>query len=486
VTLTAFEKQVWAAALDHVMPKPPSPYLNDPVRWVQDKLGEFLWSKQREVAQSVATNKKTAVKSCHNMGKTRVASRVAAWFIDTYGEDDGIVISTAPSYPQVHDLLWEEIRGAFRGAEARGNKLPGRVLDSDQWKLDNGKLVGRGRKPANNDQHGFQGFHRRHMLVIVDEACGIPRQLWTAVEAITTTDDVHILAIGNPDDPNTEFGDICKPGSGWNIITVSAFDTPNFTDEEIPDTLRPMMLSPDWVEDKRRRWGVASPRYIAKVLGEFPEISEDVLIPPRYVEAARTRDLAPGPHGILGVDVARYGSDRTVFCLRRGPVARVIGDYTQQDTMTTTGQVVAAYQEHDVDEIRVDGIGVGSGVVDRLGELGYDVVDMQSGAAAIDNEHFLNARAEWWWGLRERFEQGDIDLDPEDDDLASQLCTMRYTYTSRGQVVIESKDQMKRRGLPSPDRADALMLTATATPPDTTEVFEDQDQYEAAGSISPW
>ncbi|GAA0719973.1 hypothetical protein Drose_06265 [Dactylosporangium roseum] len=484
--LSPLERLALQKLAEAFQPKPPSPYLTDPVAWVRDKLGEFLWSKQREVAESVATHKKTAVKSCHNMGKTRVASRIAAWFVDTYGEDNGIVISTAPTYPQVHDLLWEEIRDAAMVADARGNKLPGRVLDSDQWKLDNGKLVGRGRKPANNDQHGFQGFHRRHMLVIVDEACGIPRQLWTAVEAITTTDDVHILAIGNPDDPNTEFGDICKPGSGWNVITVSAFDTPNFTGEDIPDSLRPLMLSPDWVEDKRRRWGVTSPRYIAKVLGEFPEISEDVLIPPRWVEAARNRDLAPGPYSILGVDVARYGSDRTVFAHRRGPVARIIGDHVQQDTMTTTGQVIAATQDNAVDEIRVDGIGVGAGVVDRLAELGYDVVDMQSGASAIDTEHFLNARAEWFWGLRERFEQGDIDLDPEDDELASQLCSLRFKYTSRGQIVIESKDEMKRRGLPSPDRADALMLTATATPPDSADVYEDPDQYEAEGSISPW
>src|SRR5262249_50646982 len=159
-----------------------------------------------------------------------------------------------------------------------------RVLQSDEWKLDDGTLVGWGRKPADTDQHGFQGIHRRYVLVLLDEACGIPEQLWTAVEAITTGADCRILAIGNPDDPNTEFGKVCNPGSGWNTIRISGFDTPNFTDEPFPDALRPLMLSPEWVEDKRLRWGETSPRYIAKVLGEFPEIGDDTLISPRWIE----------------------------------------------------------------------------------------------------------------------------------------------------------------------------------------------------------
>jgi hypothetical protein len=467
------------AALEQLTPKPPSPYLADPVKWVEDKLGEYLWSKQRDICRAVVNHTKVAVRSCHNAGKTRVASRIAAWWIDTYGEDDGYVVSTAPTYAQVHGLLWEEIRKAAKAAAAKGNPLPGRVLGSDQWKLDDGTLVGWGRKPADADLHGFQGVHHRHMLVIVDEACGVARQLWTAVEAITTGEHVVILALGNPDDPNTEFGDICKPGSGWHVIGVSAFDTPNLTGEDIPEHLRPLMLSPVWVEDKKR-WGIDSPRYVSKVLGQFPDLGTDTLISPLLIEAAQQRSLDPGPHSILGVDVARFGSDRTVLCLRRGPVARIVGDYGKQATTETTGQVVAATRQHGVDEIRVDGVGVGGGVVDQLVEQGFDVVDMQSGASARDSESYANARAEWWWALRCRFEEGDIDLDPNDDELAAQLGAVKYKYTSRGQVLIESKDELKRRGLPSPDRADALMLTAVAgvaAPTDDVVELDDEDDY---------
>lgn len=415
-------------------------------------------------------------------------------------------MSTAPTYKQVHAILWEEIRAAAKKAAGRGEPLPGRVLQSDEWKLDDGTLIGFGRKPADTDEHGFQGIHRRYVLVILDEACGIPAQLWTAVEAITTNADCRIIAVGNPDDPATEFHQVCKPGSGWNVIRISGLETPNMTAEQVaaqpglaelfdklrlapstefvPDGLRPLMLDAGWVADKIRRWGVESPRFTSKVLGDFPDIGEDVLIPPAWIRAAQERSCEPGPWSVLGVDVARFGSDRTILCLRQGAVARIVGDYSKQSTTETTGRVVQAVRDRSVHEVRVDGVGVGGGVVDQLVEFGHDVVDMQAGGGAVDREHFVNARAEWAWALRTRFEDGDIDLDPDDDELAAQLGAIKYRYTARGQVQIESKDEMRKRGMPSPDRADALILTAPATPPLTEDVFEDAD--DAGFAISPY
>lgn len=406
------------------------------------------------------------------------------------------MVSTAPTYQQVHAILWEEIRRAAKKAEAKGQPLAGRVLQSDEWKLDDGTLVGWGRKPADQDVHGFQGIHRRYVLVILDEACGVPTQLWTAVEAITTNRDCRILAIGNPDDPATEFAKVCKPGSGWSTIRISAFDTPNFTDEPVPEALRPMLLDPEWVEDKQRRWGEESPRYVSKVLGDFPDIGENVLISPSLIAAAQARTLDPGPDTIMGVDVARFGSDRTVFGVRRGGWARVVAEYSKLATTETTGRLIDTIRTERPDEVRIDGVGVGGGVVDQLreralleinGQLddgdspvlgGVEIIDMQAGAAATDPEHFLNARAEWYWALRERFEQGDMDIDEHDDDLAAQLGSIRYKYTARGQVVIESKADMKKRGLPSPDRADQLMLTAGHVLVDDGDVYEDADAVE--------
>lgn len=472
------------------------PELKDPIEWARQKLGLHLWSKQKEIAASVKVNRRTAVRSCHSAGKSFIASVIAAWWIDTHPPGEAFVVSTAPSYPQVHAILWEEIRKRHKDGA-----LAGRVLQSDEWKLDDGTLVGWGRKPADTDQHGFHGIHRRYVLVIIDEACGVPEQLWTAVEAITTNPDCRILAIGNPDDPNTEFGSVCKPGSGWSVIGISALETPNFTKEFVPDSIRQMLLDTEWVEDKKKRWGETSPRYLSKVLGEFPEIGEDTLISPKLIEAAQQRTLEPTYDQRLAVDVARFGSDETVIMLARGPVARVVGSYAKQSTTETTGKVIAHGREIMGDlDIRVDGVGVGGGVVDQLVELHdspyadeqlpaeWQIYDMQAGSAAIERAKFKNARAEWFWGLRELFEQGDIDIDPDDDDLASQLASLRYKHTSRGQVQIESKDDMRKRGLPSPDRADTLMLAYAFVDPHVDHVVaaDDLEPDLATFSISEY
>lgn len=435
-------------------PAPVSPYRDDPTAWARDKLGAHLWSKQREIAASVVEHRRTAVKSCHGAGKSWTAGMLAAWWIDTHPPGEAIVVSTAPTYKQVHAVLWEEIRKQHRTGD-----LVGSITQTDEWKIGD-VLVGMGRKPADHDEHGFQGIHRRYVLAILDEACGIPSALWTGVEAITTNADCRILAIGNPDDPATEFGKVCKPGSGWHVQQISSFDTPNLSGEPIPDGMRHLLPDPQWVADAEKRWGADSPVYKAKVLGEFPEISQDTLIPSRYIVDAQNRELivTSDQPKVLGVDVARFGTDRTVLALTQGGRLRIIESRGKQSTTETTGRVIHHIETEGVAEVRVDGVGVGGGVVDQLVEHGMPVLDMQAGAGAEDSRQFKNARAEWYWGLRQLFEQGAVDLDPDDDDLAAQLGALRYVYTSRGQLQIESKDDMKKRGMPSPDRADAVML----------------------------
>lgn len=443
---------MWEAAARLFEPPTDAHYRTDPKAWASDKLGVHLWSKQREIAQSVTDHRRTAVKSCHGAGKSFTAGMLAAHWIDTHPPGEAIVVSTAPTYKQVHAVLWEEIRKQHRKGE-----LPGTVLQTDEWKIGD-VLVGMGRKPADHDVHGFQGIHRRYVLVILDEACGIPAPLWDAVEAITTNDDARILAIGNPDDPNTTFGKVCGPGSGWNIMQISSFDTPNLSGEDVPDYMRPLLPSREWVEDAAKRWGEDSPVYRSKVLGEFPESSENTLIPNQWITDAQNRDLPATSRAQLGVDVARFGTDTSVVAINQDGHVRIRSSWMKTGTMESTGRVVTIARDMQAVTIQVDGVGVGAGVVDRLRELGHPVVDMQAGGGADHPERFKNARAEWYWGLRDLFEQGRIDIDPHDDELASQLAGLRFVYDSRGRIQIESKDDMKARGMPSPDRADAVML----------------------------
>lgn len=435
-----------------------SSYLTNPQAWAEDKVQAFLWSKQREIIQSVVFNRRTAVQSSHGPGKSFIAGLLAGWWIDTHPPGEAMVVTTAPTYKQVHGILWEEIR-----KQHRKGSLPGRVLMTDQWYIGE-SLVGEGRKPADHDADGFQGTHRRYVLVIIDEACGVPEVLFTGAESITTNEHCRILAIGNPDNPTTPFAEACKPDSGWAVIKVNTFDTPNFTGEQIPEELRDLLPSKTWQQDRLKKWGPDSPLYKSKVMGEFPDSAEDTLIPLSWIVAAQNRDIEPrrGDVSKLGVDVARYGTDRSVIYHFHGGRLRILSDKNGESTTVTTGRAIAAWMDTRATDINVDGVGVGAGVVDNLADDGYPVNDMQAGAGSNQPKKFVNARAEWYWNLRGMFERGEMDLDPDDEELAAQLSSLRYIFTRRGQIQIESKDDMRKRGMPSPDRADGAMLAVNS------------------------
>lgn len=450
----------------------------------------FLWSKQKEICQSVRDNRFTAVKACHGPGKSSVASKIAAFWISCFPPGEAFVVTLAPTGHQVRAILWREINRLHNEG-----RLPGYVTQTE-WKLDNGELVGMGRSPKDTDPTAIQGIHQKRVLVIVDEACGVGKQLIDAAETLCTNEFSRLLAIGNPDDPATAFAEMCKPGSGYNVITISAFDTPNFTGEEIPEWLKPLLVSPIWVQERKRKWGETSPLYRSKVLGEFPEQSKDGLIPQSDLSAAKNRELEPGLPNELGIDVARFGDNFTVIYHRAGPVARRHTRYQGKDTMVTVGHIMKALRETGATKVKIDDTGVGGGVTDRLNELkrstdprdreerellaGVEIVGVNVGEAPTvvppqranpnksprmrerfsETEKFFNLRAQLNWAMRDRFIAGDIDLSGNDDedDLLSQAGDIRYRLTSRGHIQIETKEEMIKRGRPSPDDWDALVL----------------------------
>lgn len=440
----------------------------DPAWWVTEVLGEHLWSKQREILESVRDNRRTAVPSCHGGGKSWLAARVCAWWIACHPPGTARVVTSAPTGDQVKAILWHEISRAHAAG-----KLPGRLNQTEWWlEFADGReeMVGIGRKPAEHNPSAFQGIHERYVLVVLDEAAGIPRSLWEAADGLLSNDACRLLSIGNPTDPLSEFAEECKPGSGANVIRISAFDSPNLTGESIPEELAHRLVGRAWVEEKRRRWGEGNPLYIAKVLGEFPEIAEDGLIPISWIRAAQERELPPGEPVELGVDVGG-GGDRNTVAHRQGSVVRIIRRDQNPDTMRTLGNILADLRSTGATSAKVDKTGIGWGAVDRAMEVASDpsegsrsrdlvgrIKGVQVGSAAHNPEQFINLRAEIFWGLRTRFQDGEIDIDPADEDLAAQLCDLRYKTTSSGKIQIESKDEMRRRGKSSPDDADAVAL----------------------------
>jgi hypothetical protein len=280
----------WQAFADLLDP-PENPYVRDPVGWVTNSLGEFWWSGQHRMAQSVVENRYSAFKASHDVSKSHTMSRLALWWIDVHPPGEAFVVTTAPSTPQV-------------------------TLDA-KWYIGN-ELVAYGRKPADYDPAAFQGIHARYVLVIIDEAGGVPKSIFDAVDALATNIDARVVAVGNPDDPASHFATICKPGSGWHVETISAFDTPAYTGEKVPEELLPLLVSPEWVEERKLRWGVNSPIYQSKVLGDFPDLSDDTLILPRWIEAAQKRSLPRTRRPLVAADIARFGEDETVIMRREG------------------------------------------------------------------------------------------------------------------------------------------------------------------------
>jgi hypothetical protein len=450
-----------------ILDPPANPFMGHPSKWMFERLN-FIWSKQVSICNSVRDNRHTAVHSGHGVGKSWISAALSCWWIDSHPPGDAFIVTTAPTQPQVEAIIWREIGRIHRELDLFGYITSG---NQPQWKLRSGEIVGFGRKPADyldaeQAKAAFQGIHARYILVILDEAAGIPSWLWDAVESLVTNQHARILAIGNPDDPASNFAKVCAPGSGWNVIHVSVFDSPNFTGEEVPEKMVDLLPSQIWVDERKKRWGEGSPMWTSRVEGYFPKVATDTLISPDLIRQAIERDLS---HTVddgeerFGIDVARTGNDESTIYKKRGGVFR--RDFAKVgigDTMTLAGEITTRVSENECGVIDV--IGVGAGVYDRCNELNLNVVPFNAAEAAEDNVKFINRRAEQYWVLREMFIDGVIDIDEEDEELAAQLGSIKWKINSAGRIQIESKEDMKKRGLPSPDRADGVMMATFEGP----------------------
>jgi len=435
---------------------------SDPVEWVKKKTGVGLWSKQREICYSVQKNRFTAVKSGHGVGKSFTTSNLAAWWVDTHPVDDTLVISTAPSSRQVGAIMWEEIRKIHRKAQ-----LAGEVQRANRWIIDDTE-VGFGRKPQDYDKHAFQGLHRDNLLVIIDEACGVDEWLWIAAISMATGENNRIIAIGNPDDPSSYFSKVCRPGTDWNVIQISVFDSPNFTGEQVTEEARRKLTQHSWVDFMSKEVGRGTATWTSKVLGEFPEVDEMSTIPLAWIHRAQERyqewedagKPISGRH-LLGVDVARYGGDKTAFAHRWGNVFTSVDVYPGGDTEATAERVL----EHEDATAIVDTNGVGAGVYDKLRARGMAALPFNSGNRTHLRDksgqiEFYNLRAAATWRLREALDpaKGATLCLPPGELLAADLSSPRWATMAGGKLVIETKKEVKKRLGRSPDRGDSVIL----------------------------
>lgn len=435
----------------------------DPLLWIKKTLGAELWSAQRRIVESVEANRLTAVQSANGCGKSFVAAAIAAWWCASDPGADRFCLLTAPNAALVRTVLWAELRRAYERGQLRGELL------GSEWRLD-GRLLALGKKTSDfldegRAESGFAGLHRpAGVLVIIDEASGVENWLWNAISGLTTGESCRVLAVGNPLRPDSRFAQVCQPGSGWNRIKISAFDSPNFTDEEVSPELSAALPGEVWVDELRATFGENSPAYHARVLGEFAEAADDGLIESGWVRNAHEFEALPAEDDpvTFGVDVARSGSDSTVIVRAQGGLCRIVHEAKGADLMATSGAVARLLEDEPGATAVVDEVGVGGGVIDRLKELGLNVRGFVAGARARRPERFSNLRAETYWQLREKLREGVLDLDPGDEDLSAELLSVRWSLDSAGRTRIEGKDDARKRGISSPDRADGLMMAVSA------------------------
>lgn len=439
---------------------PAADWTRDPVGWVAETQPRVhLWSRQREVMEAVRDHKQVAVKACHSSGKSYVAAEVIAWWVDSHPVGESVVVTSAPTGHQVKAILWKEMNRLHRSAGLRGR------MNLTEWYDDENELVAFGRKPSDQEPTAFQGFHAKYVLVVLDEACGIPESLWDAAASLASNEYGRVLAIGNPDDPEAYFAKVFQTDA-WHQITISAFDTPNLTDEEVPEPVALSLISEGWVRQRAEVWGERSPVYVSKVLGQFPSDATDGVVPSSWVARCRYHELAEEGDVHLGLDVSAGGADRTVIFARRGPV--VLGKHVltgEADPLVMADWVLGVVLETGARWLKVDSIGVGWGVGGTIDGWHRDglhdcvVVPVNVSESADDSEHFLNLRAEVWWGAREACRLREVDLRALDDDDVAELTCVRYHHRNpRSRVQVERKDEVKKRLGRSPDLADALCL----------------------------
>lgn len=424
----------------------------DPVAFARTFLGFKPWSKQREIMRSVRDNPRTAVRSCHGSGKTKTAANIAAWFIASF--PNSRVITTAPTYTQVRNLLWAEIHSAV--SHAPEGMYPSADITALRFDED-WYAVG----VSTNKPERFQGQHAEHLLLIIDEASGVDERIYEAAEGFLTNDNARVLLIGNPTQTAGQFyRAFHSERDMWNTISISAYDTPQLSGEDVPDDVWRHMISPTWVDEKRQQWGEDSPMFHVRVLGNFPTTADDQIMGIGMVEDAQRRELDADKRAeqVITCDVARYGSDETVIAHRSGNRVRIVQTYTGKSLMETAGRIVDTIRQLDLPalpRVVIDDAGLGGGVTDRLAELGLRVEAFQAGAAAHEPDLFPNRRSEAWFSFASQLDGIDLDTD---EQLAADLVAPKYHIDSQGRRAVESKDKTKARLGRSPDRADAVLM----------------------------
>jgi phage terminase large subunit len=421
-------------------------YFDHPYEFVVDIVGVTPTPQQSAVLQALPHHKTIAVKSGHGIGKTSLESWIIMWFMFTRPYCK--IPCTAPTQHQLYDVLWSELSKWIGKSKIAGFFEWTQTHVYNKQDPHNWFAVARSSNKAEN----MQGFHADELLFIIDEGSGVPQDMMEVIEGALTNEGAYCFMAGNPTQlSGTFYNAFHKDKAHWTTFSFSCLDSP--------------LVTPAYVARMTAKYGAGSDIYKVRVLGEFPDVADDTIVKFSDVEQAIVNQATPDPSEPvhLGIDVARYGNDKTVIVVRQGLSVLKLSTYAKKSTMETVGYAMLELKAHpraSSCHVWVDDSGVGGGVTDRLRELTDDdprifITGVNNGASSSKPEDYANLGAELWYNMAQSISGWDI---PDDEELVGQLTTRKYFMTSRGQIALEPKDAMKTRGLDSPDKADALSL----------------------------
>lgn len=442
-------------------------YANHPVEYVEDIIGAKPDGEQAKILQSVADNTMTSVRSGHGVGKSAVEAWVAIWFLSTRPFPK--IPCTAPTQHQLFDILWAEISKWLRNAPGLQNEIV--------WTKEKVYLKGYpeewfavARTATKPD--ALQGFHADDVLYIIDEASGVRDEIFEPVLGSLSTPGARLLMCGNP----TQKSGFFFESHTKNRAAYSTFHI---------DGRQSGRVSSEFVKKIIEMYGEDSDVFRVRVAGEFPLNEEDVFISLPIVEKSIMTEFTERkkPNTIrIGCDVARFGDDKTVIGTKIDEKATIEKKRRGQDTMKTADDIVLLYYDllkkyptyKDPVIVAVDDGGVGGGVVDRLKQMQrnnldnlgqMNIVPVKFGQR-ISHKYYHDSTTYMMAVVKTLLSPHDEDgkpkpvelILPDDDDLVAQLSGRKYALTENSKIKVESKKDMKERGLPSPDEADCVLL----------------------------
>ena len=478
-------------------------YQSDWNRFAKEILGVRLDRKQRKILSAIQENKRVSVRSGHARGKDYLAAVASLCFL--YLNYPSKVISTAPTGRQVTSIMMAEIGKMHQNAKVM---LGGEVLASKIKFEGNPDWVLEGFKASDKNTEAWTGFHSPSLMVVATEASGLAQENFDAIEGLLTGGNSKLVLIFNP---NQAMGESYRSTRDKSYVKfcLSCLDAPNVRAKK---SLIPGQVDYEWVVDKIDRWTTKITKdqfdsskydfkfngelyrpndlFRIKVLGQYPSESSDQLIPIAWIEAAFARHEKIESFDddfVIGVDIAGMGRDETVFTYKHGNAIKKVDSFSRQDHMETAGRIKNIIK--DGGTANIDTIGEGSGLYSRLIEMGVSnaVSAKFSYKAEDDNGNklndfsgeltFANMRAYCFWAIRDALNpQNGINLAiPFDEMLSQELTETKFKYRSDGSIIVEPKEDIKKRLKRSPDRADSLALTFYPTPAD--------EEYGGFGTI---